>query len=48
MDSMHIGKAIAINYNARGYEITASLFIEAHMSLKSEGFAGFSAKLYYK
>jgi hypothetical protein len=38
MDPMHINKAIAIYYNPKAYEITASLYFEAHMSLKAEGF----------
>jgi hypothetical protein len=48
MDSMHIGKAIAICYNPKAYEITASLFIEAHRSLKSEGFPWIVGKINYK
>jgi hypothetical protein len=35
---MHISKAIAIYSNPKADEITASLYFEAHMSLKSEGF----------
>jgi hypothetical protein len=38
MDPMLIYKAIAIYYNTKTDEITASLYFEAHMSLKSEGF----------
>jgi hypothetical protein len=38
MDPMLIYKATAIYYNTKIDEITASLYFEAHMSLKSEGF----------